>query len=342
MHTQKPSIEILDQNWNTEKKRSFFSVPYDFYGCLDCGYNALFGPSNRYANLSRPIPAQVTLNPITPFMTLGFVGDIMPHYNKQVIIEDSVKHFFGECDALIANFEGTIIDAPTSYIPWSLKHQGEILRILGDLFPPEKTILSLANNHSGDFGWERFSSSYKALQDAGFQVFGRLDEPALTINDTINLVTGTLWSNQPCDYVAHYEEVDQYIDPNMPINLLFPHWGTELHAYASPNQMIDALQKLQHWDLIIGHHSHVPQQVSAYMFNGIQKMVAYSLGDFICGYQMKKFHSGLLIKVEIGPMENGKWACGRVNYETVKMDTKNKGQLRISTQSIGSLASKFI
>ncbi|MHA1338242.1 MAG: hypothetical protein ACTSPW_21305, partial [Promethearchaeota archaeon] len=57
--------------------------------------------------------------------------------------------------------------------------------------------------------------------------------------------------------------------------------------------------------------------------NNIKKLIAYSLGDFSFGLDIKEkrfkvFRYGIVLKVDIGEMENGKLQLGHIKWHFVK------------------------
>lgn len=103
---------------------------------------------------------------------------------------------------------------------------------------------------------------------------------------------------------------------------------------------------LKKWDLIYGHHSHVPQPIIDYE----KRLLAYSGGNLTSSQWRKKHRSGLILKCEIGHINNSETLV-LGNYEwsytynernrkdeevTVKIDTK-----RNSEKSFTNTKNKF-
>ncbi|MFK8103187.1 MAG: CapA family protein [Saprospiraceae bacterium] len=326
-----PSLSVDEANWNAEKKRKYFSVPYSFGGCLKYLSHVITGPSQRFQELAEELETGKVLNKITPKLTLGFIGDIMPSPHRTVKIGTGVKSFFAEADYLVGNFEGTMITPTAQRVFGGLVHQENILSVLADWFPPSRTILTCANNHTGDFGWSQFNYSYQLLKDRGFLAIGRRDEPSIILGDNeVQLTCATRWSNQPCSYVAQLSELAKYHSPATAFQMLCPHWGYEMMGFANPKQIKQGKKLLAKWDAIIGHHAHVPQQVSSYALGEKEQLLAYSLGNFGCDVPIKKYHFGLILKLTLGTDAQGRWAVGKIDYqkieaqfdrETVRVDT---------------------
>lgn len=307
--------------WACDTPRRKLSQPYSLGEMLSWLKNNIFGPSHKFKNLTQFIPQYSVQNRIKPTMKLGFLGDIMKMRGKTLQIDPKVQDFFQEVDFLIGNFEGTISDANRVFM--AQEHGQEILDSLETLFPPERFVLGCANNHSGDFGWNEFNKSYKMLQDRGFQVFGRKDEPAVMLNK-VNVVCCTIWSNQRCKYIPYLKEAGETFNEDAAMNILYPHWGYEQQLYPNPKQIEEATQLLEHWDLIIGHHSHCPQPITAFKIHQINKIVGFSLGDFCTHLNLEKYRYGMVVKCEIGPSAEGLWHVGEVEWKFTHVEPIEK------------------
>ncbi|MHC1592333.1 MAG: CapA family protein [Candidatus Helarchaeales archaeon] len=317
----------IQEEWAKERPRKKISTPYNLREKISWIKNNIFGPSRKYKELTPFIPQETVLNKITPKYKLGFIGDIMRIGPAKLSFARELKDFFKDVDFLIGNFEGTISTAKKVFM--AQDHHPKILDSLSNLFPPEKTLLSCANNHSGDFGWTEFNKSYQMLKDHGFMVSGRRDEPAILLNDDLNVASLTLWSNQPCEYVAMFRDLERAFNHDAQFNVLYPHWGYEMQLYPTPKQIDCAKKLLQTWDMIVGHHSHCPQPVTAPEINSSRRLLAYSLGDFTFKANWKRYKHGIVIKVEIGPVSDGTWHAGMLNWKFSFIKTIERGKYEI-------------
>ncbi len=316
MGDQQVSEDVEGQEWAKDSPRKKISTPYNFAEKMSWLKNNLFGPSKKFKKLTEFLPQVTEVNPITPNLKLGFLGDIMPMKEKQLQIRPEIVDFFKDVDYLIGNFEGTIT-AKEEEVFMAQKHSEDIIKNLKTLCPPERFILGSANNHAGDFGWSEFNNSYELLKEEGFLTVGRRDEPSILLNGQVSITACTSWSNQPnTPYIIYMDEIDELINPEADFNILYPHWGYEIQLYPNPKQIRFAKSLLGKWDLIIGHHSHCPQPITSYPRDGVSQVVAYSLGDFTIAINMKKYHWGMIAKVELGPGEEG-WQVGTVEWKFV-------------------------
>jgi hypothetical protein len=283
-------------------------------------------PSRRYKLLTRPLPKQSVINPgITPSVTLGFTGDVMPIKDYRLTIGDDVKQFFAGVDYLLVNMEGVITDQKRLL---ALSHRKEIAGYLAQMFPPERTIVYVANNHAGDFGYPAFVKQYAWLKDHFGYVIGAQHEAALRIGD-INITSVTGLSNQICKYVAWLDDAGQWYDQSANFNLLLPHWGYELQLYPYPGQIKLAENWLSKWNMIAGNHSHCPQPATAYSIGNERRASIYSMGNFCYHHRWPHHRYGKIAKVAIGPNAGGQWQAGELNWEYTRHDLRANKELAV-------------
>lgn len=317
MRLYKNKSQVVEDGWNDEQPTTYFSQPYGFVDSMEWIYNVMIRPSKACYNPSEYVHNNSEVNQITPRLRLAFIGDIMVLGETHLEFGDDVKNFFLDVDFLVANFEGTIVTRGSKPVFMAQAHADNILRILGDFFPPKKTILSCANNHSGDYGWSSYRASYQRLQDHGFLTIGRRDEPSIVIDGNVNIAACTSWSNQKCRFVAMTDEADRYFFDDAKFNILYPHWGYEMQLHPKPCQVRQGRELLTKWNMIVGHHSHCPQPIAAYQISQQQRLLAYSLGNFCEAISKPHSHIGLILKVELGPDHRGVWAAGKIQWEII-------------------------
>ena len=326
----------LDQTpeWACDVRRRWFSTPYSLSEKIHwLAYNT-FGPSRKYEDLVRFVPPSVRLNPVSPKLTLAFIGDVMPIGRMEITISPLVRNFLENVDYLVGNFEGTLSSARKVFMAQA--HTVNTVKFLLDLFPPEKIVLCCSNNHSGDFGWTEFNRSYQQLKTSGMRAIGRKDEPSVSLNGHVELTSATAWSNQPCNYVTWLGDIAADRGRRADFSVLCPHWGHELRLYPDPHQIRMSEILLSSWDMIVGHHSHTPQPVVALPLEDNVKVVAYSLGDFCTSLRMlKHYHHGIILKVSLGPGPDKNWRVGRLNWSftSLKFRARSTAELCLSVSS---------
>ncbi|MFX0099661.1 MAG: CapA family protein [Candidatus Hodarchaeota archaeon] len=325
----KEKVKLEDKfDWARDIQRKRFSTPYNFKENMSWLKNNVLGPSKKFKELTRFIPQEMTLNAITPELTLGFIGDIMKMKGETLGISNELKEFIKPVDYLIGNFEGTIINEKIGLM--TQVHDEKILNDLKHLFAPERFVLSCANNHSGDFVWSEFNKSYQKLKDHGFLVIGRKDKPSILLDNQVNVLSCTDWSNQPnTGFILYLDAIDEFHDPSARFNILYPHWGYEMQLYPKPAQIEIGKKLLEKWDAIIGHHSHCPQPVTSYSINKINKLLAYSLGNFCFEPDYKMYYHGIIIKVQVGPDDGGNWQMGKVEWKFTRLHKDSEKNIEI-------------
>lgn len=287
---------------------------------------------------SKRLPEGLTpkFNPIgRPELTIGFVGDIMMMRGFNLDFHSDVIKFFDDVDLIVCNLEGIIPEQNNTFAKQS--HLEEILSQLRPLLKIDAVwLVCVSNNHSIDFSNTEFLDSINIIQDQRnlkkFKVFGRNDVQKLFINDKFCISTATNWSNQKeWTCISRYE--DAVLDDlcKNRFNILYPHWGYENERYTRRKIQKNATELLtrrisaqqnpgankKKWDLIFGHHPHTRQPVMKVEEGGLKKLVAFSGGNFTSGVtfiRKKKHIHGIIFKCDIGPLSNGKYAIGDVEW----------------------------
>ena len=305
--------------WQREPRRRWLSQPYSWCEAAWWVAKNLFGPSRAHPGLVPPLDNDVRAEAITPNVAVAFLGDIMPLGAREFVVGDDVKAFFAGADLLVGNFEGTVIDGrpPSRFLGQA--HTRATIDLLADLFSPERTLLTCANNHAGEYGWELSAKSQQMLEARGFRVFGRADEPAALVDGRLLIAAGTAWTNRRWGYAARLEAIEQLAEVDAAFRIACPHWGYELEAYPRPAQVAHAGRLLRRWDAIVGHHSHWPQPVTLYHTVAGPRLVAYSLGNFTFGVTFSKHLRGTILRLELGPRADGQWAVGRVAWRPTRI-----------------------
>ena len=188
-------------------------------------------------------------------------------------------------------------------------------------------VMSLANNHAGDFGDTGRKSTMSVLDSLDISYAGLLDAPYTTFEVeglTIGFAAfapnkGTVSIHQP----ERIKEIFAHLDSISDIVIGSFHAGAEgqdhLHVprktetyygenrgnvYELARLMIDAGA-----DIIFGHGPHVPRAIDLY--NG--RLIAYSLGNF-CTYGRFSLREekGISFILKVNTDRNGKFFSGKI------------------------------
>ena len=139
--------------------------------------------------------------------------------------------------------------------------------------------VTLANNHSLDYGRNGYAATVSTLEAAGVPYVEENASTVLTTESglTIGLYAAVYYSLDMEDMVA---EITSMKEQGVDVIIFAPHWGAEL--YYEPNEIqrqfgYAAIDAGAH--IVYGSHPHVLQPVEEY--NG--GVIYYSLGNFSFG-----------------------------------------------------------
>lgn len=301
-----------EKNWEKHWKVKTISGPYEIKDFLTVLKYNLTRVSNKNYEFTKFIPNRHINNQIQPALKIGFLGDLMPMYQCKWAPSEEILNFFGGIDYLICNFEG-LLTADKSVL-LGQNHSLGILNSISEIISPEKTVLSVANNHSADSGYQPFLNHIRLLSEKGFKVIGKRDDASVMLGGEVNLVACTEWSNQPHGYLSFLEHACIHYNSNAKMNILFPHWGHELELFPRPENIQRAQNLLKKWDAVVGHHSHVPGPVASYNAGRGNQIVAFSLGDSATGLPRRRYRNGIALTLEVGPSPSGIWKVGESNW----------------------------
>lgn len=191
----------------------------------------------------------------------------------------NVKSILEEDDVTFANLEGTFTTSNDRQDKqYAFKGDPDYTEILTD---GSVEVVTLANNHSGDYGEQGLADTETALEEAGIDY---------CIGDTITVkeVNGVkiafigIFVNYGTDDSENQlrSDIENVKKQGAELIITAFHWGSEKATQPDETQ-----QSLAHIaidcgaDLVVGHHPHVLQGIEKY--NG--KYIAYSLGNFCFG-----------------------------------------------------------
>ncbi len=253
-------------------------------------------------------------------LKLRFVGDIMLGRGVASMVQlhgdGDYQWLFNnlesldEADILFGNLEGPISDRGVDRRNlYSFRFVPETAGVLRDA---GFDILSIANNHLGDWGMEAFLDTIERLQDSGIVPVGAGQNKAEAITPQIlerqGVKVGFLaftdvgpdWlvamMDRPGILLASDPDLSQIINQasgQVDILVVSYHFGDEYQT--APNDRQQRLARLaidQGAKLVVGHHPHVVQPVEYYC----DGLIAYSLGNFIFDqyFSEETMHGNLL------------------------------------------------
>lgn len=268
-----------------------------------------------------PVAAEVT-EPVDPpdTITLSFLGDCMlasnhgevapDRFNYMVTDTEPAFYFAGVYDILstddftVANCENVLTDAnlqrvgkPTNPAYW-YKGASSNAKIFTE---GSIEIVSLANNHTTDYGAQGATDTIAAVEMAGLE-WGNDSKPLVLekYGIRIGLYLCTLYAEWNGDAVCEWiESVQDETD----FQIVYYHGGKEREyepdawRIRAAKRMIDAGA-----DVVIGGHPHVLQPIEEY-HGGV---IIHSLGNFLFGGSTRSEDNRTLIfQVRLKFDENG-------------------------------------
>ena len=241
-------------------------------------------------------------------IVLTGVGDMMlgtnfpeqhylpPNQGKDMLA--GVSQIFEGADIVFGNLEGVILDSggtqkncnnpKACYLFRSPDYMGNRIQEAGF------NLMSVANNHAGDFGPEGRANTAKVLDSLGIAWAGNTDKPwTIFDKDGVRYGFAAFSPNKGTPSINHLAEAKRiiaHLDSLTDIIIVSFHGGAEGSKYtAVPREheyfygedrgdvyhfahaLIDAGA-----DVIFGHGPHVPRAIEVYK----KRFIAYSLGNF--------------------------------------------------------------
>ena len=240
---------------------------------------------------------------------LLFVGDIMLGRHVEKLTEvyglsypfSVLRQYITSFDYAIANFESAV---PHTHVPTpsgTMRFSVPATTLMG-MKNVGFDILSIANNHSFDYGDDGLRATRLSCIDADIVCVG--DPTSVLYSDAQIIETGTgvrvgilpihaVWSYPKESAQVALLKLSEKTD----MQFVYVHWGNEYELTHSSKQeafahaLIDAGA-----DAIVGHHPHVVQDVG--MYKGVP--IFYSLGNFVFDqYFSDEVQEGAMLTVHL-------------------------------------------
>ncbi len=229
---------------------------------------------------------------------------------------EGVKNLLESCETNVVNFEGSSTD---SMVPWEskqylLKMPPLVPRLLKKV---HIDVLTLANNHSMDFGLSGLSDTLSAAQAAGLATVGANLTPEETLKP-LRLETSSgfkiciaafsstfpksFWSDQTRGGTTYAspKNISLVLDQcDRDFKIAIFHWGTERSNEPHLLQKTLAAVAIDSGaDMVIGHHPHVLQPLEYYR----GKPIIFSIGNFVFNSRpIKAAPEGLSVRLRFAP-----------------------------------------
>lgn len=278
-------------------------------------------------------PIRITL--VGDIMLGGSAAEFMQRHGHDYAF-DGVADELARGDILFGNLEGPLTDGGEPFPDKQFLFRTPPAKVAPALARAGFDVVSLANNHTLDYGATGLYDTLDALHDAGIQAIGaginlaQARRPSILERDGhrvgflaySNTFPEEFWA-QPdlpgtafghlhhirADVTALREQVDSVV--------VSFHWGRESTTELRPYQPLLARAAIDAGaDVVAGHHPHVLQGVEHYR-DGI---ILYSLGNFTFGSYSENARTSAIAHVTLD--RNGPRAL-----ELVPIDVYNPGVL---------------
>ncbi|MEO8472690.1 MAG: CapA family protein [Chryseolinea sp.] len=291
-------------------------------------------------------------------LTIIGVGDIMmgtsypedklpPNHGASLLKE--VEPVLIDADVTFGNLEGTLLNS--GGIPKTCKDPKVCyvfrtpVKYVANLTRAGFDVMSLANNHAGDFGEVGRVSSMRTLDSVGLKHAGQMTQPYVTfMKDSIMYGLVAFAPNSGCVQLNDLDNARQlvaHLDSLCDVVIVSFHGGAEgalfqnvpkaheiFHGedrgnvYEFAHTLIDAGA-----DIIFGHGPHVTRAIEVYK----ERFITYSMGNF-CTYRGISVNgiNGIAPIIKVYTDRNGKFYQGKIiptfqSYETgVRIDPQNQ------------------
>ena len=262
-------------------------------------------------------------------ITFSFVGDVMFHtpivsyaqnekgYDFKPIFAH-VKGIIEKADVAFCNLETTLGGTPyTGYPRFSSPDE-----VVDALIYAGFDVVNVANNHMIDKGWKGLKHTIEKVKESGLaSVGGRLspDEKRYTLINVdgvrIAFASFTYATNEltvPKEYAYMFDYIDEGLIAQTvkemrkvsDIVIVHLHFGQEHMTKPSDVQRKIATLCINNGaDMVIGTHPHVLQNIEFVEKEGKQKMIAYSLGNFLSNMDQKNTDAGVILNVAYDTMK---------------------------------------
>jgi poly-gamma-glutamate capsule biosynthesis protein CapA/YwtB (metallophosphatase superfamily) len=261
---------------------------------------------------------------------LTFVGDVMVDEEPGKLIENGADPFASVARYLpakrlrIANLECVVATTGTAEIkPFTFRAHPRTLPVLAKYFDG----VSLANNHSGDFGKAAFAEMLDLLEGTRLPYFGGgrnltdAHRAWIVERDGVRIAflgyvefkprsfeasssrPGVAWSGEDEQVLRDIRRALEVEHADIVIPVM--HWGWEDEGYSSERQRVFSRRMLDAGAaMVVGGHPHVTQ--GAEIYRG--KPIIYSLGNFLFnGFDTEATTTGWLLEASVNKSKVTRW-----------------------------------
>ena len=309
------------------------------------------GISSEYENVTDSKEEEKNEKQPSATVNMAFTGDIMCHntifndaYNASTetydfsYIFENIKYYLQTPDITIGNLETTFAGKGTKYTGYPKFNSPESLAY--NLKKLGFDVLSTANNHCYDSGYDGIESTIKYLDDADISHTGTFTSPEKQ-NDVliknvkgfkiafISFTYGTNGITVPSDKSYSVNLINDSLitkqlnlakEKNPDLIVACMHWGVEYQTTPNVEQKNLATFLFENGaDIIIGNHPHVLQPMEKReitLSNGTKKdgFIVYSLGNFLADQNKNYTRDSAILNLNITKDEDSKITINSCTY----------------------------
>lgn len=269
-----------------------------------------------------------------------FARNPMPAFNEDGIsVFENVEVAFEDADITFANLECVLCSDCFSRADKSpdggVYHLRQDPSIVWMLKSAGVDVVSLANNHTMDYGSDGLQETIKTLDDNQIKHFGaglNLEEASQPLYiETSGVRFAFIGANEipPTSFYAtdnrpgcvpiRTEKICSLIneaEQNSDFVIISLHWGLEGKSYTTNRQQTLAHRFIDEGaDIIFGHHPHVLQKTEWYN----DGLICYSMGNFIFNTSIPHWHKSALFVIEVSKNE------GIIDYNMIPVELDKNG-----------------
>ena len=292
-------------------------------------------PTETVAPTLPPETEPPVTEPKEKHYTLSFAGDCTfgsvasnwsnPNHFVKTIGEDydypfaNVRKFFENDDFTIINLEGPLTDSSSGGANKRFSFRGPTA-YTQIMTGSSVEAVTLANNHSEDFGKAGYESTTKVLKDAGITYVEKNGTAMYTTESGLKI--GLYAGAFEISTSDVKKDIATLRNNGAEIVICAFHWGEEGHYRPSNDQQKIAKAAIDAGaDIVYGHHPHVLQKIEEYK----DGFIFYSLGNFsFGGAALPGDYDTALLQLDVVRDENGKVSLGKLTIIPCSISSTTK------------------
>lgn len=255
----------------------FVVIAISLYGCSDKAVNTFEHKKDGEKIITISCAGDCTLGTDVAFGGITLPVEAENQGNDYSYFFKNVKDYFETDDLTIVNLEGTLTDrGDRAKKTFAFRGKPEYTKILTE---GSIEAVTVANNHTKDYGDVSFEDTKKYLDEAGVIWFENLNTRVVDVKGVKVGLVGLYSLNGSAEKNLS-TAVDAIKQGGAEVIVVQVHWGIEGENYPHESQVELAHRAIDLGaDLVIGHHPHVLQGIESYK----GRMIVYSLGNFCFG-----------------------------------------------------------